>query len=308
VISAATPENASQTEELLKTVNSMRFEVLLLIVAMAVLWGVYQLVSKWLERRREKDTEDSKAARAEVYSKAMNNLATAINQHTLEERTTSAEFIASLSGLTDLSDRVDQSLNLLVAKTNGQMNKRDSQRMIRNHLVRTAYREVCFIVERSLTENRFAERAAYVREKVKTAIGEIIAEARNELKTYPLSIAPEVFFKTYGDERSGSERFVLCDQLWDALEPMFKKQTPLRDRIEEAFLSVENVIKDYYSAIYNEAFGFATKSAVMEVGSESAAMCARSTRLLDEEREKKERTRSGRLIPVRRTIKPPDEP
>lgn len=302
----AAVDNSTQTEELLKTVNSMRFEVLVLIAVCGIVWMVYTLTTKWIERKREKDIEEGKADRAKVYSDAMNGLSKAINQHTMEERQTTTEFISAISGLSEVSEKVDHSIGLLVSKTNGQITKRDSQRMIRNQLVRTVYRDVCFLAERSLTENRYAERATYVREKVKTAIGDMIAEARNELRAYPLSVVPDIFFKTYGDEKSGSERFILCDHLWDAIEPHFRKNTPLKERIEEAFLAIENTIKDYYSALYGEMFGDATKSAIMDVGSESSLMCARSTRLLEEDRiEQRERSKSGRLIPVRRGIKPP---
>jgi hypothetical protein len=128
------------------------------------------------------------------------------------------------------------------------MTRTASLKLIQSTLTSGVCKEIVFAVERSLAENRSEERKEFVSEKVRTIIGDILAEARNDLRGYPLAFNPDLFFPVY-QAPHGGERFILVDQIWMGVEPSYRKGASLQERTEEARLKISNVLKDHVAQI-----------------------------------------------------------
>lgn len=133
-------------------------------------------------------------------------------------------------------------------KVNGRMSVNDSARIVQNTFEKVAFREICLLVERALRDNDYDNRQPYVERKIKTQIGESLTEIRETLASYPLGFDVRNFFLL--DPSTPGERFSLCSDLWTRVEPLFRQHTAINQRIEEAFLLIENGVRDYVSACY----------------------------------------------------------
>jgi len=231
---APTPDEAGK---LLEVINSLRFDVMAFIAFMTCVIIGYLLVTRYIAGKRAAAAEAAKIVRADSYTQSMNNLAVSLYKHTEQEDLNSKQTNAAL-------DRLASSIGVLVQRTNGQMDRNVSLRMMRMHLTETLAQQVIAIADRSLTANNYASRETYIANKVRTVIGATLFDMREQLRSFPLAFDPDLFFETYPDQ---GERFVLCDRLWATIEPYYSEHSNLRDRIEECALGIENVIKDHFA-------------------------------------------------------------
>lgn len=144
--------------------------------------------------------------------------------------------------------RTDTAVRKLANKINNRLSVNDSARIVSNAFEQVVYREICIVVERALRENDYANRQEYVERKVKTQIGDVLVGVRETLSTYPLGLSVATYFPI--DETVAGERFVLCTIIWGRINRLFQGHAQVGHRIEEAFLLIENTMRDYVADCY----------------------------------------------------------
>jgi hypothetical protein len=261
------------TAHLLNTIDQMKVGVIILIVTLVVIVMAFVLVGRWMILRNQEMLERKKQLRAAELSGALIRLSTSMEQHTQEDKSAQLKLASALDSVAGVTSKMDSSITVLAQRASGQMTKASSLRQIRRQFAKEITPSICFTLERSLTENKYEERRQFVSQKVKTNIAVLLADTRQDMRGSPLAFNPDLFFTTYPDSEGGGERFVLCDLLWDRLEPLYRKNSALKDRLEEAFLVIQNTVHDYVEAIaidLNAARPLATQDELYRTPSPSA--------------------------------------
>lgn len=246
--------DAKQIVDIAQGLNQLRSDVLQFIITMTVLVVGYMVLSKVLAARAKRREEESKNARAQMYADAqkrqadaINSLAKAMQDHTTSDTAMATQLNTTMTNVGDVTSDLKGAVELLVAKNEGRINREDSVKMIRDRFITHVYREFTTIIEVSLRENDYVNRKAHVTRKVKTELGKVLIEARRYLASFNMSVDPAVFFQLAPDDHG--ERFILCDAVWSDVEGLFLRDhsTPakLKQVTEEAYVIIENVIKDY---------------------------------------------------------------
>lgn len=246
----ALPITSDDVERVLKALDNTKYGVLVLSAVVVLLIIAAFLLVRWWVMRKEEREQVAKDERSRRLAESLNKLAESHATLAASHAASTERLSETLHNLTKATDRMDASVTVLQQRASGQMSRTVSLRFIRSQLARSAYQDICLLFERSLTENRYAERKQFIADKMRTAIGTVLADVRAELRAYPLAMSPDVFFPTYADPQGGGERFYLCDAIWLAVEPLYLKKTPLNERLEEAFLAVKNTTNDHYTAIH----------------------------------------------------------
>jgi hypothetical protein len=271
---------AKDVQIVLREVNDLKVGAMIFLGIMTLIVLAYISWRHWLGLRRERDSEKSKERRAEQYTSAITTLAESMNNHTAADEQSSMRLNNALFTVTTVVGKLDSSVNVLSAKTAGTINREDSVRMIRDRFLQNVFKEICMIVERSLSDNDYDKRRDFVARKVRTAIGEVLGEARAYLCSFNLSVDPNRFFQV--DNSQSVERFLLCDLIWNDIETLYRMNTPIKQRIEEAYLMIENSITDYVTKCNkNSDTQIHFREAKGDTSSAHLLM-ARSTRLLTE--------------------------
>lgn len=233
---------------LANAINNMRISVLLIVaivglVAFAMwLWSRHQGLKA---RDKEVTTKlKSEEKLTEVLSKLGSTVEVlsggVVAMNSTQQATTDA-IITSLAKNGSL-------VKALANKINGRLSPNDSARIVSNSFEKIVFREVCMVFERALRENDYENRKEYVARKVKTQLGEVVADVRETLASYPLGLDVRQYFPI--DVSAPGERFLLVLTLWDRVEPLFMLHTPITQRVEEACLLVENTVRDHVMSCY----------------------------------------------------------
>jgi hypothetical protein len=147
--------------------------------------------------------------------------------------------------------KVGTCMSALLMCQSGAINVVDSRRLCRDRFNKDIKRSIAYIVERSLAENDYANRRDFVSKKVRSAMGDILATAKEDLGSYNLAIESDDYFILDSNEH-GLQRYLLCDEVWEEVEPLFSSHTELKQRIEEANVIISNVVKDYLTRAESE--------------------------------------------------------
>lgn len=257
--------NPNDANEILKTLNAMRWEVFLVLALAVVLWLVLRFLDRREGRLCEARAQEHKDVRADKYAEALNGLAAAFHRHDDRAAKNCESVNSALKQSVESLAKVEEKLGEISRKTQGRMSITDSLSIVEayySHLVR----KVSHVVEQSLRENDYKRRREHVSRKVRTLFADEISSAREELRRIStLAFDSDNFFQTYvndGDTSAvvrGGDRFVLCDTLWTAVEPCFEKRVEttaviadrerdLQQRAEEAELILRNAAMDHFSA------------------------------------------------------------
>lgn len=236
--------------QVLQEVNKLKTEAMVFVVIVLLMVGLFLLIRQHMASKVTAKVEKQKQDRAEAFTNAMSKLATSMNEHTAKDEQMVEQLNETIRSVGTTLGRVDSCVNALLIKQAGTINHADSERMIKDRFVKDIRRTVGYIVERSLTENDYVNRKGYVERKVKTDIATVLTEARKDLSTYDLAINPTKFFRL--SPEAGVERFILCDLIWNEIEPLFRMETSLKQRIEEMNLIVQNTINDYVNKIHEK--------------------------------------------------------
>lgn len=220
------------------------------MIALAIVTGASLFVYYfWSKRKQTHETERAKERRGAMYAESLSGLRDAIESMRVSTDQRSKMQNDSIDALNSNVSKLTTVIRGLVHKIDGRMSREDSARFIHHAFERDLYRDICLTVENSLRENDYASRQEYVARKIRTGIGEAMIEVREYLCSYPLAINPNDYFQT--DAAVTGERFVLADLVWAVIEKQFRHTSQLQHRIEEAFLLIENTIKDYLAGVYS---------------------------------------------------------
>ena len=213
------------------------------------------------EQKRAQDIETSKQARAALFTqaqleqaKSLTSLVIAI-QNTQESAAQMHE--TTNNTLKDLGATVSRTGQALVSvvsvvkrladKVEGRLSREDSSKFITGKLNADMFRAICGVVERSFNENHYMGRETFIADRVRSRIRDVMVAVRSELKELPLAVPIEPFFPTVTDDNG--ERFTLCDQVWSKVVHLFSDKRQADERMDEASLLIENIIKDQIARV-----------------------------------------------------------
>jgi len=243
-----------------------------------------------LQRAREADAEQAKQARAALYTaaqlehaKSLSTLAATIQSTHDASASMNQSTNKTLGDLSTTITRNSQALNTVASvvqrmtdKVDGRLSREDSRKFISAKLTSDMYRALCAIVEKSFNENHFIGREAFISDRVRSRMRDVMVSARRELRDLPIAVTIDPYFQTTTDDTG--ERFALCDQIWSKVVPLFVDQRPVQQRMDEVALIIENLIKDHVARVERRDQGSdmfdATGTPVARVGTEAIAKLA----------------------------------
>lgn len=200
-----------------------------------VVYLAHTTVMKWLEWR----DKNAEIARQEKLTKAVEKMADGVSE--------------SNKLLLEMKVHQDKSadhLRELVQRSTGTMDRETSLRLI-DKFFGDLSRDVVSIFTYSLENNGYAERPDFIRDRVKTQIAQSIESQRTALSYFKMGIELAPFFAVR--KRENKERFVLADDLWEAVEYLYKSEASLVLRVEEMRLVTQNHIRDYLTRAKHSA-------------------------------------------------------
>ncbi len=234
------------------------------------------------QKIREQEIEVAKQARAALFTQAQleNAKAMASLSATIQATHDGMQSMnqATNRALTDLGSTIGRNNQVLVTvanavrrmtdKVEGRISRADSQKFIAAKLNSDMFRAICAVIERSFVENHYQGREAFISDRVRSRIRDVMVAVRAELKDLPLAMPVEAYFPTTTDD--SGERFSLCDTIWTKTCHLFEDPRPIDKRIEEASLTVENLIKDHVARVVRRDMGSSAEiPAVGPVGTSS---------------------------------------
>lgn len=209
--------------EFLKSINEIKPYIIILFSILAAGFGFLQW-SKIKSARHD----------ALIKEQALNNLTSTVSDCVIQIGSTTNMVLA----LRELLDAVRNCLD-------GKINKANSLRVIHAKFESVQMR-LQYVVERSLQSNGYNGQEQYIADKLRTEMGDVLSEARQQLERLDLSVDCSYIFSLKNQD--GTERYILCDEVWEAVQSLFsQEEQDIRNRIEHARLKIRNVVADYVS-------------------------------------------------------------
>ena len=160
----------------------------------------------------------------------------------------------SVTRLTESDVWKRRTLEDLLQRITGTLDKESSFHLIDKFFADFA-RDVGSIFTYSLEHNGYLERPEFIRDRVKTQMGQSFEALRESLQHFQLSVPIAPFFETR--ETDHRERFVIVDRLWTDVEPLYTSKVGLPGKLDEMRLIVQNLIKDYLTKAKKQASAIA---------------------------------------------------
>lgn len=196
----------------------------------------YQAVIKWFDWKSKRD----ETAKLEALIAGITAFLDAVNKQYVITTEFQDEMKATMSGVRRLLADMTQ-------KNAGVMNRDNSVRVI-EHSFQNVVRDIVAIFTASLENNGYSERPEFIKNRVKTAVGQMLDNLRASLSVFQMSIDDDLFFRSVNGDDKG-DRYALAAELWNLVEPLYSKKLPLNERLEEMRLVVPNCVRDYVAAI-----------------------------------------------------------
>ncbi|MCK5604231.1 hypothetical protein KAR91_20250 [Candidatus Pacearchaeota archaeon] len=134
-------------------------------------------------------------------------------------------------------------------QTKGAIGKQDSIAIIEQKFDYVKM-EIAQIFEWSITHNHYEERSSFIKRKIKTVVAECLNLTRKSLEQFDLSVDAKQFFSCYVAQETGNIHLILVDNLWDAVEPIYKKnKIDVDEQLEEMRIIVSNVMSSHVEKI-----------------------------------------------------------
>lgn len=246
-------DEISAVNELAKTINAFKGPVMWFIVVVLFIVAITYIVLKILAKRREDAMERSRQLRSDrehgdmtALRDNIQNLGSSIYDHLTSERTANETRDSILNGLDETMGEVKECLVAVMERQDGRINKLSSERVIQSKF-KEIKSGIALIIERQLVENNYDRNKEHIARRVRTDISKVLAEARSDLSLLDLTIEHQPYFTLQPEH--GVERFLLCDLVWNRLEPLFNEHENLKQRIEESKVLIDNTISDYLVGI-----------------------------------------------------------
>ena len=212
------------------------------IVALLCVLG-YQIIMALIQAR-SKRLDDKALGKL---TSAVLDMLTMIKVRGAEEEAYREAGHSFMNDMTGTMSGVRRMMADLISRNSGAMNKDNSLRLIEQAFP-NVIQDIVTIFANSLEANDYATRKDFVRTRVKTLIGQALDNLRSSLSYFQMSIDVDLFFSTDPKETS-LVRYVLANQLWDLVEPLYTQQRDVKERLEEVRLMVPNTIEDYLNAV-----------------------------------------------------------
>lgn len=248
-----TPDDIRAATELTEAVNGLKSGAMIFILIMAGLaLGAFYL---WLRARKQERA--SKEERAERFNDTLLGLKDAtlhqtvvLDRHTNGEQVALSELNGNVTSLGTSVGELHGSINELVARQSGFINRTDSIRLIQTYFEDVVVREIQVLFEVSIKKNDYEERRAFVETRVKTEMANIVGRAAHALSEYKLGVNHEFFFERVPEEQK--VRYTVVDALWKKVKPIYLTSGDCHEKIEEMRVLVENTVKDYVARIRSD--------------------------------------------------------
>ncbi len=221
-----------------------------------VLWMCMNRLFAFLDNRqqmkREAELEEAKTLRAEAFKTMLGNLVENLKEQSKENTTNLTRVGSTVEAMT----HAVMSLHRVVSDVRDRqakiISRGESLAIVEAKFIDYVRNEALGVFEQSLRRNAYQERKDFVRDRVKTAIGEIITRAHQSLeRDYPaLSLNLDPFFTERGSG-TGGLRYTLCDTMWEKVEPLYLLGRGAKDidqRVEEMCIILSNIVNDYVTS------------------------------------------------------------
>jgi uncharacterized protein YoxC len=205
-------------------------------------------------------SEASKNDRAKMMRSAWEQLAREVagmRTDLQKQYQTTDSMASSVKTLSGSVSELHSAIRDVANRQHGGINRGDSIRIVEHAINETLQREVVDIFSYSLRKNDYANRADFIKQRVKTLIGQVIVRIAANLREYRhLSINPACYLAYYRDESTRGVRFKIVDRLWDGVEPLYRAPHPPEGddpRLDEMRITVANIVADVLTAGRNAA-------------------------------------------------------
>ncbi len=154
-----------------------------------------------------------------------------------------AKAVEDLSG--SISD-LHRIINDVAARSHGIITRSASVRLIEDCIHGVLQRDLIDLFSTSLRKNDYANRAEFIKQRMRTLTGEAIGRVADNLRGYSLGVSPGCYFRYYNDEATKGVRFTLVDLLWERIRPLYETggHGGIEQRLEELQITIKNVIDD----------------------------------------------------------------
>lgn len=254
-MSEITPEQATS---LLNAINNFKygtwFGLLCVMVVAAIIYLIWYKINTSKNREEQALVEAHKNERAKLYADAIHGLRASVDdlkvtmqEHTVQEQQNVATIEGMVRGIDTTVSSVREIASYVATVATGSIAFDDSLKIVEDAFNRGIVFEVCGVINTSLIENDYVGRQEFVERKVKTAIGEVLQESCEYLSSLSLPFGPKVFFTL--NTTHVATRYELCDQIWLAVEPLFRSNMDKLKKMEECKLLIFNCVHDYFESV-----------------------------------------------------------
>ena len=235
---------------LLKAINDFKITTWVGVAVLLALAGIAHLIWKqWQSKRqhtRQLAIEAGKTERARIHAEALNRLSDTMQAHSDTEEANVKRIELLANNIHQTVNSVKEMANYIADIATGSISYDEGLKVVEATFNKSVVYEVSNIISHSLVENDYVGRQEYVERKVKTAIGEVLASSREYLRGLSLPFGVGTFFVLVEDHRA--TRYKLCDQLWFAVEPLYRASIEKVKKLEEAKLQIENCVRDHFES------------------------------------------------------------
>lgn len=232
--------DAEQATNLLKALGELKSATVWAVVVIAAIVVAYLLVRAWLGHAAEGRVERRKEARQKQYLAAIQSLGKDMRAHADADTAAMHIIQAAMS-------EIRKALEAIRDKQEGKVEFEPSLKLMCVFMDSIAIEASAYFA-RSLEENDYENRKSLIASKMKTSCADLIEDALSSLAELELAFDPNVFFRVYEDPANGGTRYILCDVMWLAVEPLYRRHgEPLKNRLEEMRLALANAVKDQYT-------------------------------------------------------------
>jgi hypothetical protein len=228
--------SATEVSQLLTTLNSVKFSVLVLLAifgaAAGLMYGGFKLLVMALTAKAERERRAAAAAAEREHQATMKSMQETINANTLAMKKQLSEHRRSADRNESVLDTVfaavestNKNVDILLRLQQGCMRPEDAAIVMRWLFIYRVRSEVSSLLRLTFGEKHYHLRSTHVQRKVKTKMAEIIAAVQSEVSRLKVPNDTGPYFPSY--LHNGGMRYTLCDTLWDQVAPVFERSKVL---------------------------------------------------------------------------------
>lgn len=257
-------DQLAETTKLVNQIGQLRDGIVWAILIIAILGAVSFIAWIWISYKKQHNSEASKNARSKQAADVTAAQTLALRKLTDQFSISNANHTAYMKKMDDtiknVADtmaniqgtisQIDVLVKRILEKQDGVASLPTSVMVVQTYFYKVLASDATMIVNKSLYENDYRNRAVFIANKVKTDIGKVMTSIKTELADLDLAFNASIFFQL--ESESAGERYILVDLIWDSIQGLFLTEQSLYNKWEEASYKIMNTIKDYFSAIRYE--------------------------------------------------------